>query len=103
MTELSVDTAALGARSASFKTAGEDHARAGALDPLGVEADIAAFGEINTVLHDGWRTLKARQSEAWQGLGQRHIEHGDKLSSAAVGYSTTEENSTRDLSVADTE
>lgn len=90
MADLTVETSALVRRAGSFTAAGEEHRRAGALDGAGTEADIAAFGEINAVLHDGWRTLKSAQSQAWTGLGASHEEHAEKLSGNARGYETTE-------------
>ena len=90
MDDLTVETGALRARGGAFTSAAADQRRAGALDAAGTEADIAAFGEINAVLHDGWRTLKSAQSQAWTDLGPRHEEHADKLSAAASGYEATE-------------
>lgn len=91
MSELNVDPSLLLARSGQFHEAGNEQARAGALDDSQTEADIAAFGEINAALHDSWRQVRARQAQSWTGLGREHDEHGDNLTTAARGYQGTDD------------
>lgn len=86
MADLKVETDELHHRAATIQGVGQDHVAAGAFDEAGVESTIGAFGEINQVLHDDWRGVKAAQSRAWVASGQAHSRHADKLNQDAYGY-----------------
>nr|WP_158260401.1 type VII secretion target [Mycobacterium eburneum] len=102
MAELEVETSALRARSSTFRDAQDEQTRVGANDLAGTESDIAAFGEINAMLHDQWRDAKMRQSAAWQSLGAAHGDHADSLTTVANGYDGTDEVNAETLRVIDT-
>ncbi|MBU8817567.1 hypothetical protein EB74_11595 [Mycobacterium sp. SWH-M5] len=91
MAELEVDPDALKARAATFREAGTDQVRVASSNLSTTESDIAAFGEINAMLHDQWRDVKARQAQSWQSLGSAHEGHGDNLTTSARGYEGTDE------------
>jgi Excreted virulence factor EspC, type VII ESX diderm len=84
--EMNVETSQLHSQAARFGEAAADQRRAAMLDEMGVEEQIAAFGEINAGLHDAWRSAKAAQARAWVEHGRRHDEHAAKLVTAANGY-----------------
>lgn len=101
MAELEVDPSTLKASAATFRDAGAEQLQVGAYDAAGIDADVAAFGEINAMLHGPWRDVKERQSQSWQGLGRQHDEHGDKLVTAANGYEGTDVVNAQSLGVVD--
>ncbi|WP_157680480.1 type VII secretion target [Mycobacterium dioxanotrophicus] len=88
---MNVDPSLLVVRAAKFSDAATDQITAGSVDRSQTESDIAAFGEINAILHEQFRTVKALQAQSWAGLGKDHELHAEKLSAAARGYGNTDD------------
>lgn len=97
MSDLTVDPSLLMTRAAKFRDAATEQVAAGSLDQSQSESDIAAFGEINAVLHEQFRMVKDLQARSWAGLGNEHDAHAANLSSAARGYSNTDDLNARTL------
>lgn len=90
MADLRVDSADLRSRAATFDGVAQEQSSSASLAQSGVEADIAAFGEINAALHDPWRAANALKEQAWGDLSRRNSEHADRLRASAAGYDDTD-------------
>jgi len=90
MAELRVDTNELRSHAGQFDAAAASMLPAASVDHAAVESDIAAFGEINAVLHDSYRAVRQAQASAWAAQSRAHAEHAEKTGVGAAGYDRTE-------------
>lgn len=101
MAELRANTSDLRSHAGTFDAAAEDRSAASTLDEQGVETTIAAFGEINAMLHDQYRQVKRAQAAAWAANAQGNRDHADKVRQTADNYDTTEQSSAAALGTTD--
>jgi len=90
MSEVRVETAQLRAYGNTFDEAAAAVAPAATVDHAAVQADIAAFGEINAVIHEQYRAVRQAQADAWAAHQRADLEHADKVAATASGYDVTD-------------
>lgn len=94
---LRVDTDELLARAATFNAEAEDSRLVSTSDGSHVESRIQAFGEINAVMHDMFRSVHQAKQRSWDDHAGAEDEHGKKLRDNVHGYDTTDSTNANDL------